>query len=42
MLYLETIDYMTLGTAPYHCQSGNLRIVGANAGKTVGYLLFDT
>ncbi|KAG2197286.1 hypothetical protein INT47_010992 [Mucor saturninus] len=22
---------MTLGSAPYHCNSGNLRIVGANA-----------
>ncbi|GAA5804929.1 hypothetical protein HPULCUR_010439 [Helicostylum pulchrum] len=24
-------DYMTLGEAPYHCNSGNLRIVGANS-----------
>ncbi|KAI8073544.1 hypothetical protein BDF21DRAFT_73571 [Thamnidium elegans] len=23
--------YMTLGDAPYHCNSGNLRIVGANS-----------
>ncbi|KAI9343806.1 hypothetical protein BD770DRAFT_475944 [Pilaira anomala] len=25
------IDYMTLGEAPNHCNSGNLRIVGANS-----------
>lgn len=29
---LFLLDYMTLGEAPYHCNSGNLRIVGANAG----------
>ncbi|KAG2228840.1 hypothetical protein INT48_007826, partial [Thamnidium elegans] len=31
-IYLvQSDDYMTLGDAPYHCNSGNLRIVGANS-----------
>lgn len=31
---------MTLGEAPYHCNSGNLRIVGANSSMFIIGFLF--